>query len=201
MEITAQEKKPAIVGKEFKRKQIKKIDIYMRNMITRRVTIPMSQVGKNLKIILHKIISSQIEGKCTVEGYIKPGTVKVLTYSNGILSGDEISFEVVFECLACLPVEGMHIKVVAKNITKAGIRAETDDEVSPVVVFVARDHHYKGQTAEYFASIKEGDIINVRVIGQRYELNDKYISVIAELLQSSEEKAKIKAKPRFVIVD
>lgn len=201
MDIAATEKKQTIINKDFKRRQIKKVDIYMRNMITRRVTIPMSQVGKNLKVILHKIISSQIEGRCTVEGYIKPGSVKVLTYSNGILSGDEISFEVVFECMACLPVEGMHIKVVAKNITKAGIRAETDDEISPVVVFIARDHHYKGPIADYFASIKEGDVVNVRVIGQRYELNDKFISVIAELLQSTEEKAKVKARPRFVMVD
>jgi len=30
---------------------------------------------------------------------------------------------------------------------------------------------------------KEGDIINVRIIGQRFELNDKYISVIATLIE------------------
>ena len=31
--------------------------------------------------------------------------------------------------------------------------------------------------------LKEGDIINVRIIGQRFELNDKYISVIATLIE------------------
>jgi DNA-directed RNA polymerase subunit E'/Rpb7 len=201
MENTATQKIQGVGAKDFKRRQIKRFDIYMRNMITREITIPMSQVGKNLKIILHKFIASQMEGKCTIEGYIKPGSVKILTYSNGALNGDDIAFEVVFECLACLPVEGMHMRVVAKNITKAGIRAETDDEVSPVVVFIARDHHYKGQIAEYFGSVKEGDIVNIRVIGQRYELNDKYISVIAELLQPSEDKNKMKSRPKFVIMN
>ena len=144
-----------------------------------------------IKPLLEKVISSQIEGKCIVEGYIKPNTVKVLTYSSGIIQGSNILFEVVFECLICCPVEGMHIDAVAKNITKAGIRAEYDEIPTPVIIFIARDHHYN---SSYFAEVKEGDRIKVRVIGQRYELNDKYISIIAELLEPKNVK-KIKSKP------
>jgi hypothetical protein len=33
-----------------------------------------------------------------------------------------------------------------------------------------------------FSHIKENDILQVRILGQRYELNDKFISVIAELI-------------------
>jgi hypothetical protein len=33
-----------------------------------------------------------------------------------------------------------------------------------------------------FSQIKENDILQVRILGQRYELNDKFISVIAELI-------------------
>jgi hypothetical protein len=33
-----------------------------------------------------------------------------------------------------------------------------------------------------FSQIKENDMLQVRVLGQRYELNDKFISVIAELI-------------------
>ena len=48
-------------------------------------------------------------------------------------------FEVVFECQVCCPVEGMHIDCIAEEITEtAGIRAETVDKPSPVVVYVAR---------------------------------------------------------------
>ena len=38
-----------------------------------------------------------------------------------------------------------------------------------------------------------------KIIGQRFELNDKYISVIAELIEPREEKIKKKKKPRIVI--
>lgn len=189
------------VQQELKKKEnkSKKIGIYMKNMITRRVSLQMNKIGKNIKPILEKIISSQIEGKCAVEGYIKPGSINILTYSNGILNGDNITFEVVFECLVCSPVEGMHIDAIAKNITKAGIRAETNEDISPVVIFIARDHHYKSEHITYFSSIQENDNIKIRVIGQRYELNDKYISVIGELIKPKEQTKQVKKKPRLIL--
>jgi hypothetical protein len=94
----------------------------------------------------------------------------------------------------------MLIPCVAKNITKAGIRAESaTDFPSPIVVFVAKDHHYN---VPNFGDIKEGDKINVRVIGQRFELNDKYVSIIGELVKEKEPfQQKPQAKPRIVIED
>jgi len=56
-----------------------------------------------------------------------------------------------------------------------------DLDVSPLVVFVARDHHFMDS---YFSSISEGEHVTIEVIGQRYELNDPYISVIASLVES-----------------
>ena len=169
---------------------------YMKNMITRNISLPMSKIGKNVKQILETIISSQLEGKCSVEGYIKKGSINVLTYSCGTLTSSNVTFEVVFECFVCNPVEGMLMDVVAENITKAGIKAKTKEYPSPVVVFIARDHHYK---SDYFSTIKENDNIKIRIIGQRFELNDPYISVIAELVEPREEKLRVKKRPTIVI--
>ena len=87
--------------------------------------------------------------------------------------------------MVCHPVEGMLIeKCNVKTITKAGVHAEVNDNtgVIPIVVFVARDHHF---TNKKFADIKENDIITVEVIGVRFELNDPYICVIAKLKNPS----------------
>jgi hypothetical protein len=74
----------------------------------------------------------------------------------------------------------MLISCVAKNITKAGIRAESStDSPSPIVVFIAKDHNYDNPA---FSDVSEGDEFTARVIGQRFELNDKYISIIGELV-------------------
>jgi hypothetical protein len=78
---------------------------------------------------------------------------------------------------------------------------------TPVVVFIAKDHHYN---ISYFNEVKEGDKINVRVVGQRFELNDKYVSVIGELVKPTVEKefgvegrkqSFKESKPRIVIED
>ena len=96
----------------------------------------------------------------------------------------------------------MLIECVAKNITNAGIRAESSSEkVSPIVVFVTRDHHYMNA---YFSEIQENDTFLARVIGQRYELNDKYVSIIAELVDKKEKeygKPSKKMKKPILVID
>lgn len=174
--------------------------IYSQIMITRQIPINIVNIGQNLSQTFLNIISTSIEGKCIEEGYIKSKSTKILTYSSGIINGGQVIFEVVFECLVCCPVEGMHIKCRAKNITKAGIKAQIDDENGdiPVIIFLARDHHYK---MEYFSTIEPDELIKVRVIGQRFELNDEYISIIAELIEPMKSEKKIKGTkaPKIVI--
>lgn len=169
--------------------------IYTTMMITQKAYLSILNVGDNVKQTLEKYISQNIEGKCIAEGFVKPQSTRILTYSSGELNGSDVVFEVVFECLVCCPVEGMHIDCIVKNITEtAGIRAETDETPSPLVIYIARDHHYNNPA---FSKVKSGDKIKVRVIGQRYELNDKYISVIAELIEDKKERFR---KPKRLII-
>jgi len=186
---------------KWKRREMKINSIYSRCLITRNIVLPITCICKTIKEIIEENIQANFEGKCLVEGFVKQNSIKMITYSSGtIYRGSSVSFEVVFECEVCFPVEGMLISCVAKNITKAGIRAESANDVpSPVVVFIAKDHHFN---ISYFNEVKEGDKINVRVIGQRFELNDKYVSVIGELVRPSfdqEGKKPTAFKPRLVI--
>lgn len=178
---------------DYKQRKKKPVSIYMKNMLVKQIHLPISSLGNNINSILEAIISKQIAGKCIPEGYVKPGSIKILTYSNGNIIGNTIVFKVIFECLVCCPVEGMHINAVVKNVTKAGVRAEILDENSPLVIFIARDHHYK---MPYFSSLKVNDSIKVRVIGQRFELEDTYISIIAELIEPYTEKVK---RPKILL--
>jgi hypothetical protein len=185
-----------VVDKQ-KRRRTRTVGIFSTAMITKRVPLNIVHIGDNIKQALEKKISFEIEGKCIVEGYVKPGSCRVQSYSSGELSSSDVMFDVVIECEVCSPVEGMHIDCIAKNITEsAGIKAETEEEPSPVVIYVARDHHF---TNSNFSKVKPGDKIKVRVIGQRYELNDSYISVIAELIE--DRAAKYGKKKKLVIKD
>jgi len=182
-----------------KRRENKVQSVYSRCLITRKVILPITTIGNNLKENIEENIKHNYEGTCVVEGYVKYNSSKIISYSSGIIQrGNNVLFEVVFECDICFPVEGMIISCVAKNITKAGIRAESSNDIpSPVVIFIAKGHHY---SVSHFSEIKEGDTINVRVIGQRFELNDKYISIIGELIKEKEIYPK-KNKIKIVIED
>lgn len=183
-----------------KKREIKDWNIYSRCLLTRKVILSINVIGRNLDEVIEEYVRNHFEGKCVVEGYIKTNSSKIIRYSCGTIErGNNVVFEIVFECDVCFPVEGMIIPCVAKNIVKAGIKAESATEVpSPVIVFVARDHHYNSQQ---FADVKEGDKINVRVIGQRFELNDKYVSIIGELVKEKDyfPKPREPSKPRLVI--
>lgn len=157
--------------------------VYILSSITQKVYLSITEIGNNLKQNLEQKIISKNEGKCIAEGFIRPNSVKIISYSSGNIEGNYVSFECVFDCMVCHPVEGMLIECVAKTITKAGIHAEviTDNNIIPVTVFVARDHH---DINKYFNSIKENTLITIRVIGVRFELNDPYICVIGQLIDN-----------------
>jgi DNA-directed RNA polymerase subunit E'/Rpb7 len=185
-----------------KRRDTKLQSIYTRCLLTRKIVLPITIVGKNLNEVIEEFIQNNFESKCVVEGYVKPNSSKIIRYSSGVIErGNNVVFEIVFECDVCFPVEGMLISCTVKNIVKAGIRAESANDVpSPIVVFVAKDHHFNNQL---FNETQVGDIITVRVIGQRFELNDKYVSIIGELVKEKEytPKQKLPLKPRIVIED
>jgi DNA-directed RNA polymerase subunit E'/Rpb7 len=176
-----------------------KMSLYIKNIISKKLTVPVKFVGVNIKSVLEKILSDNFEGKCCIEGYVKRDSVKIITYSCGNITGNIAIFTVVFEFLVCNPPHGMRISCAVKNITNAGILARVDEDIySPVNIFIARDHHYN---IPYFSELKVGDIIMVRVIGQRFELNDTFVSVIAELeLEVGREQIESSKKPRTNIV-
>ena len=90
----------------------------------------------------------------------------------------------------------MEIECIAKNITKAGIRAELDMDKTPAIIFIARDHHYINKM---FNEVEEGDHISVKIIGQRFELNDTNISAIAELIKINKVSKKLDIKNKSII--
>ena len=165
-----------------------KMSLYIKNIISKKLSVPIKYVGTNIAEILEQILTNNFEGKCCIEGYVKRGSVKIITFSSGTVVGNCVIFTVVFEYLVCNPPQGMRISCAVKNITNAGILAHVDEgEYSPLNIFIARDHHYN---IPYFSELKEKDIIMVRVIGQRFELNDPFVSVIGELELKEERESR-----------
>ena len=169
-------------------------NLFSKNVISRDVYLDFNLVAENVRENLEIKLKDELEGKCTIEGFIKKNSINVLMYSSGVLNSTNVVFNVNFECKICRPIEGMKIKCNVVNITKAGIKATYGDELnSPVIIFIARDHNYNNK---YYSTIKDGTNIHVRVIGVRYELNDENISVLAELIMPRTPNVSAKITPK-----
>ena len=181
---------------KFKTKKRRKKDIWVKNVLTRKILLPFQSVGNNIRENIQIKLEKKLYNKCSKEGYIRKKSITILSYSSGLVEANNVIFDVMFECDICHPVEGQIIKCKVQNITRAGIRATyIKEEVSPITIFVARDHHYNNET---FSKIKEDEEILIKVIGIRYELNDETISVLGELKPAKINKAKIKTKVTVV---
>ncbi len=154
--------------------------LYHSAIIHHKVVLPFAAIQsfKSIQELLIQYASDQIAGKCITEGFIKPQSCVLRSQSVGTLSAGNIAFNLEIECMLCCPKEGDVMKCVAKTVTQAGIRAHASMEPSPVVVYISRDvQDCQSRTMD---SVKPGDHILIRVIGKRYELNDKHVSIIGE---------------------
>jgi len=162
---------------------------YSECLTSKKVTIPFIEVSSHaargsITQMIRTYISAQIDNKCTVDGFVHPNTCKILSHSSGTLQGPNVVFDVAYSCSVFMPCEGAILVCRVKSVTSAGILAGINGAsvVNPVIVYILREHH-ASDSDKYFNSIRPDAVVRIKVIGHRFELNDKHVSVIGELIQ------------------
>lgn len=152
--------------------------LYVNSLIYEKIEVPFTRIGNNMNHYFKKYSERMIEGKCRKEGFIRPNSTNVISSSTGLLRSDTVIYDVIFSVDVCFPYENMEVMCKIKNITKIGIRGIINEMNNPIVLFISREHN----TNKHFEDYEEGQMIKVKVIGNRFELNDEYISVIGEII-------------------
>ena len=153
-------------------------NLYVNCLIHKKIIVPYNKLGNNMTEYFKNYSEKFIEGICHKEGYIRPFSSSVINFSSGLLKSDKIIFDVVFSVDVCYPYENMELMCKIKNITKIGIRGIISENNNPIVLFISREHN----SSTDFDNYEEGQYIKIKVIGNRFEENDKYISVIGEII-------------------
>lgn len=161
--------------------------LYRAATIRYKLRMPFSEIGdfQTLKETLTRRVSDQITGKCIPEGFVKPHSCNLRSHSVGAFSAGNITFNLEVDCMLCLPHEGDVIQCVAKTVTQAGIRAHACMDPSPVVIYISREMQESSPESRTIDSVKPGDRLLVKVIGKRFELNDRHVSIMGEWLSFS----------------
>ena len=152
--------------------------LYTDAIIQEKIKIPFNKMSNNMTRFFENYAEKMIECKCRNEGYVRMGSCSVISYSTGLLNSDSIIYNVIYSVNVCYPYENMEVECKIKNITKIGIRAIISEQNNPIILFISREHNPDKDFEQY----KESQIIKVKILGHRFELNDEYISVIGELL-------------------
>jgi len=134
-------------------------------------------------IILSKL-KRKIEGKCIKEGYIIPDSVIIQTRTLGMINNASFdgmtTYKVTFTCNICNPINGQIIRCKVGNIDKSQVICYIDEEeISPIEIYLFKQHHVGN---EEYSSLKNGDIVSVKIGGSKWEFESTQIISIAQLI-------------------
>lgn len=158
-------------------------NIFTTNILNTVIQLLPGEFNNSIDDILLEKLKNKVEGKCDKNGYIKPDSVSIIRRSMGkVLQGHfngSCSYRISYKVDICNPVEGMMVKAIVRNINKMGLFCELHDiEPSPLTIILAKQHHLKN---EAFEKIKINDVINIEIIGIKFNYNDTQISCIGRL--------------------
>ncbi len=148
-------------------------------------------LGSNISETLLETLKKKIEGKCIAIGYVKPGSIKIIKQSDGVINpahfNGYIEYRVGYTVDICNPLQGQIIKVKVNMINKIGIQAYvgTSMDTSPLRIILPKSMHLNNKM---FIKIAPNDEILMKVVAVNYELYKTIITVIGVLAESVSNK-------------
>ncbi len=158
-------------------------NIFTTNILNTVIQLLPDEFNNSIDEALLMKLKKKVEGKCDKNGYVKPDSVSIVRRSMGkVLQGHfngSCSYRISYKVEICNPVEGMMVKAIVRNINKMGLFCELHDiEPSPLTIILAKQHHLKNES---FEKVKINDVINIEIIGIKFNYNDTQISCIGRL--------------------
>jgi DNA-directed RNA polymerase subunit E'/Rpb7 len=169
-------------------------NIFYRLLLNDKVKIEPKYISKDFRKHIHTKLKANAEGVCTRHGFIKQNSIELykITPGNVELIGlnGSVVYDVYYYADVCNPLVGNTIKAHVTNVNKFGILAEVADILE---IIIAKNSvnivHDKNINLE---DIKIGDLIDIEILGKKYELNDKKISLIGKIITSNTKFAAAK---------
>jgi len=177
---------------------LEKQPIYVKQLISKKIKIPFWKLTRSIEKTFKEYAEHHIVGKCSKEGYISTDHIKIVEYSAPFCQASDVIYDVLYEFNVYNPCEGQVLYAKVTNITKIGIKAviSTNSKVNPVTIFASRLHNediiMKDDNIELNEETNqkhiygEQDIIKIKVIGHRFEINDSTVYILGRIIDSNE---------------
>lgn len=181
-------------------------NIFYRVLLKDQVKVEPKVLGKGFREHIFKKIKMQNEGMCTRHGYIRENSIDIQKIAPGVLDkvglNGHVVFEVHYMAEVCNPLLGNVVRAKVVNVNKFGILAE----VAPILeIIIAKNSvHITSDPDVDLDAVKPGDWIYVEIMGKKFELNDRKISIIGRVVKGAmdvQQAPKSKAVPGNVLLE
>lgn len=177
-------------------------DLCIRSLLTEKIKLEPVYLTQNFRNEILNRLKQKVEGICSKHGYIRKGSIELHKITPGcieILSlNGNINYNVAFYADVCNPLIGTIIKgAKVINMNRFGILAESrllEDHFATSVleVIIARNSVNIASEID-LDSVQINQEVNIEVIGKKYNLGDKKISIIGRIV-----KDPIKKEPKYL---
>ena len=160
-------------------------ELYKYLLLEEYIYVIPSELYKNIDTIILSKLKKKNEGKCYGNyGYIMPNTVEITKRSVGLINNSsfdgKITYKVNYIANVCKPCDNIIVKCIVTSIDKSQIICYIDNkETSPLEIYLFKHNH---QGSDEFLTLKEGDIVNVKIGGSKSQHKDTQIVCIAQYL-------------------
>jgi len=159
--------------------------VFKRFPLVESVVIEGRYLNKHIKTSIENGLRNTVEGICSRHGYVKPGSVSIRSHGSGAISsesGGNTTFHVHFDALVCNPSVGsvVHCRVVGMNSVAAFAVNASDDMRVLEIIIPPTPTSFKHEAP--FSNLKLGSLVNVRIIGKRFNLGQKSIICAGQIV-------------------
>jgi hypothetical protein len=169
--------------------------MYSTVFIDHRVSLSPKEVAAvkttdEINTLLENKIRNVFEGRCHQNGYIRPGSIKLIGKSVGIAENGRFTGNFLYNCKvsceALYPTANMIItgRIIDKN--KLGVYAVLEEAMQ---IILPRDLHDRNEL-EILENVMIGDEIDIRLMKSRFKINEAFIVSVGVLVPANKRKMK-----------
>lgn len=158
-------------------------------------------IGKDIEKNVLRELKQRKEGICSDHGYIKKNSIRINKISNGKVEMSTfhgyMNFMVKYSAMVCNPVKGNIVNAVVVNMNNFGILCSsfiTEDNGSktPILEIIIPKHSLTIQSdVDLKNSVKINNEVKVQIVGKKYQLYNKKISIIGKIVKSNNVNVKL----------
>lgn len=163
--------------------------MFHKDIIHTRIILKPDEIRRNAmnrdidkSLLINSILLEKIKDlygdRCIEKGFVQGSSIEIVERSIGKIYAEHLNgniiYDIRFSADICNPVKGEIVKGRVTNSNKMGLLVKS----GPLNIVLARQHHVNRKC---FKKINVGEEIPVSIVGSRFTLNDKEISVIGYL--------------------